>query len=175
MIDPTVAADLARLALDLSHNPKTRRAFGKLVREAKPESPHAAAFNDVDLEDRFEQFEQKQEERRIKDEQSSVLARLNSQRQSLLNGGPDGAGRKYSEDDVKKIEELMQRKGISDYDDGATLYAATLPPVTKPDSEIPKHGTTWEFPEWATFGQDPVKASRDLAAQVIHEYQRKRA
>jgi hypothetical protein len=172
-LDPAVAADLASLALQLSHNPDTRREFGKLVRKAAPESRHAAAFKDVELEDRFQTFEEKQAEKELKRQQDEIVARMNVQRQSLLNGGADGNGRKYSEDDVAAIEALMQKKGISDYDDGATLYAATLPPVTKPENEPPVHGTTWEFPEFGKFGKDPVRASREIAGQVIAEFQRK--
>lgn len=176
-LDPNVAQDLGRLLLDLSHDKKTRKALGKLVKEAKPDSPHAAAFADVEIEDKFEAFERKQEEAKIQTQRDAILARMNTQRSSLITGGADGAGRKYSEDDVKKIETLMEKKGITDYDDGAAIYAATLPPEhSKPSIEPPTHGSTWEFPEWATFGPDPVKASRNIAHQVISEFQqRKRA
>ena len=64
-IDPNVAQDLARLALDLSHDKKTRKAFAKIVREAKPDSPHAAAFADVEVEDKFEAFKSDYEDGRI--------------------------------------------------------------------------------------------------------------
>lgn len=174
-IDPNVAQDLARLALDLSHDKKTRKAFAKIVREAKPDSPHAAAFADVEVEDRFEAFKNEQEQRDIKRQQDQIVARMNERRAALLNGD-ESTGRKYSEDDVKKIEALMEKKGLTDYDDAAILYAATLPPAnTKPENQPTQHGATWEFPEWATFGKDPVKASRNLAHQVIDEFQRKRA
>lgn len=174
-LDPNVAQDLARLALDLSHNKATRKAFGKLVKEAKPESPHAAAFSDVEIEDKFEAFKAEQEQERIKTQRDAVLAHMNLQRSTLLTGGADGSGRKYSEDDVKKIEALMEKKGITDYDDAAVLYAATQPPAnSKPTAEPPQHGSTWEFPEWATFGADPVKASRNVAHQVITEFQQRK-
>ncbi len=172
-LDPAVAADLAKLALELSHKPETRREFGKLVKKAMPGSRHAAAFADVELEDKFEDFRSKQEERELKRQQDELRAQMNAQRSRLLNGD---SGRKYGEDDVKKIEELMQKKGITDYEDGAVLYAATLPPeAIKPEAQVPVHGTTWEFPEWATFAENPQKASRNIAAQVIGEFQRKRA
>jgi len=76
---------------------------------------------------------------------------------------------------MKKIEELMNKKGIIDYDDGATLYAATLPPEQPNPSHMPEvHGATWDFPEWAKFGDNPVKASRETANQVITELMRQR-
>jgi len=170
-LDPAVAQDLARLALDLSHDKKSRKAFGKIVKEFKPDSPHAAAFADVEIEDKFEAFTAAQEQKEIKAQQERVLRRMNERREALLAG--DG-GRKYNEDDVKKIEALMEKKGITDYDDGAILYAATLPPENiKPEREVPKHGATWELPDISKFGNP--SASRDIAYQVIDEFQRKQS
>jgi hypothetical protein len=174
-LDLATAADLADLFHELSHNPKTRKIIAKAVKDAKPDTPHAQAFSDVDLEDKFESFKSEQQERELKRQQDEVMARMNRQRNALLTGGDDGAGRKYDEEDVKKIESLMQKKGISDYDDGATLYAATLPPVDpRPPSDIPAHGATWEFPEFAKYSVDPNKAARDTAHSVITEFMRKR-
>jgi hypothetical protein len=174
-LDPATAADLGALLHQLSHNPKTRKMIAKAIKEAKPDSPHAQAFKDVEVEDRFEEFTRQQEDKDLKRAQEAMLATMNQKRAALLTGGADGSGRKYDEDGVKKIEEVMQRYGISDYDAGATLYAATLPPVEQPsDAEPPQHGATWEFPEWGKFGADPVKASRDTAHNVITEFMRKR-
>ncbi len=173
---PEVANDLAALFLKLSHDPKTRKIVAKAVKEGASDSPHAKAFADVEMQDQFENFREEQEKRDLKRQQDEMLAQMNAKRQALLTGGPDGSGRKYAEDDVKKIEELMQRKGITDYDDGATLYAATLPPIDNLPSDVPpaQHGATWEFPEWGKFGADPVKASRDTAHATISEFMRKR-
>lgn len=175
-LDLATAAELGDLLHELTHNKTTRKIIAKAIKDAKPDSPHAQAFADVDVEDRFETFKREQEEAALKRQQDEILARMNAKRSALLTGGPDGAGRKYGEDDVKKIEDLMQRKGITDYEDGATLYAATLPPIDpRPGEEIPmQHGATWEFPEWGKFGADPQKASRDTAHQVITEFMRKR-
>ena len=179
--DPNVIADLAQLARDLAHNPETRREFGKLVKKAKDKSPaaarHAGAFSDVEIEDKFESFRAEQADRELKAQQQQIVDRMNGQRTRLLTGGENGGGKKYSEDDIKKIEALMEKKGLTDYDDAAVLYAATLPPENTMPTEIPNvQGATWEFPEWGKFGKDPVKASREVAAQVIQEFQqRKRA
>jgi hypothetical protein len=172
-LSPEVQADLAALFLKLSHDPKTRKAIAKAVKEGAGDSPHAAAFKDVDLEDRFESFTREQEQRELKKQQDEVLANMNRKRAALLTG--DGSGRQWSEDDVKAIEKTMEKYGITDYEAGATLHAATLPPVDpRPGEEPPQHGSTWEFPEWGKFGADPVKASRDTAHTVISEFMRKR-
>jgi len=174
-LDLGTAADLADLFYELSHNKDTRKTIAAAVKKLKPDSRHAQAFADIDVDDKFENFRKEQEERDIKRQQDAMLEQMNRKRVTLLTGGPEGTGRKYSEDDIKKIEELMQKKGIVDYDDGATLYAATLPPIDPdPNYEVPQHGATWEIPEFAKFGTDPVKASRDTAHAVISEFMRKR-
>lgn len=174
-LDLATAADLADLLHELSQNKETRGAIAKAIKKIKPDSPHAQAFADIDVDDKFETFKREQAEAELKRQQDAILERMNAKRAALLSGGPDGSGRKYGEDDVKKIEELMQRKGITDYDDGATLYAATLPPVDPRPQDVPiEHGSTWEFPEWSKFSDNPDKAARNTAHQVITEFMRKR-
>jgi hypothetical protein len=175
-LDLGVAAELGDLLHELTHDPKVRGEIGRVIKKARPDSPHAAAFADVEQEDRFEAFKREQDEREIKAQQKAVIDQMNAKRSALLSGDEEGRGRKYSEDDIKKIEELMQRKGITDYDDGATLYAATLPPDTPKPSDGPaKHGATWEFPEWAKFSKNHQLAARDTAFAVIDEFKRRRA
>jgi hypothetical protein len=175
-LDLATAAELGDLLHELTHNKATRKVIAEAIKKAKPDSAHAQAFADIDVEDRFEKFTQEQEAKELKRQQDEMLRAMNQKRSALLSGGPDGSGRKYGEDDVKKIEELMQRKGITDYDDGATLYAATLPPVDpRPGQDVPlEHGSTWEFPEWSKFSDNPDKAARNTAHTVITEFMRKR-
>jgi hypothetical protein len=174
-LSPEAQADLANLFFQLSQDPKTRKEIGRLVRKARPDTPHAMAFKDIEIEERFASFEEQQAAKEQKRQQDEILSRMNAQRARLLTGSEDG-GRQYSEDDVKKIEALMQKKGITDYEDGATLYAATLPPVDpRPGDDIPiEHGATWEFPAWDKFAQNPDKAARNEAHSAITELMRKR-
>lgn len=175
-LDPTVAADLARLALDLSHDPKTRKAFGKLVKEAKPDSVHARAFTDVELEDKFTAFEERQAAKELKAQQDGVVERLNKQRQNLLTGGSDGSGPKYDEETVKKIEKFMEENGIVNYQHGAVLYANENPPLTPPSEDEPQiaHGDRWTIPEFEKFKDDPDGAARSTAREVIRQFRQKR-
>ena len=169
-----VAAELGDLLYELTHDKKTRAKIGRIIKEAKPDSQHAAAFKDIELEDRLEAFERTQEERSIDEARKAAVARMENQRARLLTGGDDGDGRKYSEDDVKQIEALMEKKGIVDYDDGAVLYAAINPQPGPLDNEPIAPGATWEFPEFAKFKDDPVKASREVAFQAIRELRNRR-
>ena len=95
---------------------------------------------------------------------------MEAQRARLLEG--EEGGRRYSEDDIKKIEDLMQKKGLIDYEDGATLWAATEP-QPGPLDEDPVRSSTWEIPQFARFKDDPAKASKEIAYEVIREIQQK--
>jgi hypothetical protein len=174
--DPAVADDLAALLVEISNNKETRAIVGKAIRKVKPDSAHAKAFADVDVDDRFENFKAEQEAKDLKRQQDAIVANMQRARDRLLTGGPDGSGRKYAEDDVKKIEALMEKKGLTDYDDAAVLYAATLPPENlKPAGGPPVNNTTWEFPpEFEEYAKDPAKAARNAANGVITEFMRKR-
>ncbi|HEX8835292.1 MAG TPA: hypothetical protein VF748_00020, partial [Candidatus Acidoferrum sp.] len=140
------AAELGDLLHELTHDKRGRRQIAKLIKEIKPDSAHAAAFADVDIEDRFEQFKDEQEADRLRRESEAVNRELARQRNALLTGGPDGEGRKFTEDQVKEIETLMQARGIRSYEDGATLYGVTNPPVDPEHDAAPRHGATYEFP-----------------------------
>ena len=169
------AAELGDLLHELSAHKDTRKAIAAAIRKVKPDSEYVGSFKDIEVEEKFEELKAAHEQEKIEAEQQRVLQRMGAQRQKLIDG--DSRGRKYSEEEIGKIESLMQSKGITDYEDGATLYAATLPPddpQPKRD-QPPQHGATWEFPDWAEFGKDPVKASRDRAHQVIGEFMRRRA
>jgi len=174
-VDPVTQAELTALFVSLSQNPKTRKIIAKAVKEGAPDSRHAQFFTDIEVDEKFEAFKAEQDAKELKRQQDDMLRQMNAKRSALLVGGPDGQGPKYSEDDVKKIEALMQQKGISDYDDGRTLYAATLPPVDPSPQTMPAaHGATWEFPEVERFGANPDKAARDTAHAMISDFMRKR-
>jgi hypothetical protein len=178
-LDLATAAELGDLLHELTHDKRGRRGIAKLIKELKPDSPHAQAFTDVDIEDRFEAFKEEQEADRLRRESEAVNRELARQRNALLSGGPDGSGRKYSEEQVKQIEELMMSRGIRSYDDGATLFAATNPPVDPEHDEAPRHGATYQFPTvgnvpFEEFAKNPASASRDMAHQLIDEFNRRK-
>src|SRR5215831_16608274 len=178
-LDLATAAELGDLLHELTHDKRGRAAIAKVIKQIKPDSPHAQAFTDVDIEERFETFKQEQEDDRLRRESEAVNRELARQRNDLLTGGSDGEGRKFSEDQVKEIETLMQARGIRSYEDGATLYAATNPPIDPDHDAPPRHGATYEFPTvgnvpFEEFAKNPNAASRDMAHQLIGEFNRRR-
>jgi ATP-dependent exoDNAse (exonuclease V) alpha subunit len=173
-LDIGTAFGLADLAHELGHG-KGREEFAKVVRKYAPDSLHAKAFPDVEMKERQEAWEQQQKDEAAKQKQAEWATRLTSQRQALLDGGADGTGPKYDEDTVKKIEKLMEQKGIFDYEDGRVLYAATQPQPQKPDDLPPApNSRTWEFPDFEKFAKDPNRAAQETAYAMIHEFNRHR-
>lgn len=140
-IDPAVAQDLARIALALKDNPKTRKDFLKAVKVVEPNFNLPA---DVAADDVIATVNDKFAERDRKEATAAVNQRLEKQRKGLLDGTLI-EGVKYDDETVKKIETFMQAKGIADYDDGARLYASHQPPPA-PTPEIPSAGQ-WELPK----------------------------
>ena len=178
-LDLATAAELGDLLHELTHSKEGRRAIAGVIRKVKPDSPHAQAFADVDIEDRFDAFRQEQEDDRTRRESEAVNRELARQRNALLTGGADGEGRKFTEDQVKEIETLMQARGVRSYEDGATLYAATNSPIDPDHEAPPRHGATYEFPTvgnvpFEEFAKNPNAASRDMAHQLIGEFNRRR-
>src|SRR5215831_12136835 len=170
-LDLVTAAELGDLLHELTHDKRGRAIIAKAIKEIKPDSPHAQAFTDVDIEERFEKFKTDQEDDRLRRESEAVNRELARQRNDLLTGGSDGEGRKFSEDQVKEIETLMQARGIRSYEDGATLYAVTNPPLDPDhDNGAPLHGATYDFPtvgnlSFEVFAKNPNAASRNMAHQ----------
>jgi len=174
--DDATKTAFARLVYKMAHGDggKHRAGFAKLVREVEPE--RAAAFSDVWAKEDLEKFKVDQEEKEIKREAREIEKRLVAQRNKLLksDNNPDG---RYSEDEIKEIEGVMTRYGLTDYDPGVVLYAHEKPPAAPqpPEGGGSRHGATWEFPDFKAFVQNPVATARDRAHEVITELQRNRA
>lgn len=178
-LPPAQAAALAGLFMQLAHNKDTRASIAKAVKKAAPDSPHAAAFMDIDIEERFQQEKDEREAARIKDEGERRVAKMESDRAALLAGDLPGVA-KYDEKQVAEIEKIMQANGTTDYKVGAILYAHENPtPSSDPKYTPTKHGATWEFPTlgnmaFSEFAKDPTKAARDGAYADIESFNRKR-
>ncbi len=159
-LTPEAQAELADMALALAHNPKTRKGFAKLAKEAG--APYR--FNDVEAEEAVvaaagkvvdDKFAETERQRAARETER----RLNEQRQSLITSG------RYDEATVKdKIEPFMAEKGIVDYNDGAVLYGHANP-APDPRREITGRGA-WEMPKgnWIT---DRIATSRKEAYAEI--------
>lgn len=161
-IDPATAQQLAALALRLGAG-ETRREFIKLVKKIDP----SRSFPDVEMQDLREEMESKFAEEETKRQANATKKRMEDQRQALIDSG------RFTEDDVKKIEtDVMQTKGITDYDTAAILYGAQHAPA-KAAPEI-SSGGTWTLPDNKGLRENPGKWARDQAFASIADIQRAR-
>lgn len=160
-LSPEAQAQLAKLATDLAHNPKTRKKFAGLVREIDP----SKRFPDVEADDLREEMTREFEKRDQKRESERALAVQEAQRSALSS--------RYEEKDIVEIEKLMEKKGISSYEDGAILYAATVKPST-PTYAADDHRWTLPKMEIKDFG-NLKQDSRSKAMQAVDDISRNRA
>ena len=155
-----VLAEIGQLALKLRHNPKTKRAFTKLVKEVAPE----ISFPDADIEDVEERVNERFEALKAEQEREQVKQALLESRKKISDN--------YDEKQIKEIEDVMVAKGLSSYEDAAVLYAHQSPTV-RPDPLRPN--VSLELPSDENWLKNPKKMALNTAFDVIQEFQRKRA
>jgi hypothetical protein len=178
-LSPVDMDRLSKLALNLSHNEKTRAQFADLVKEVDPSA--AKAFADVNLEKKFNAWTQKFENDRLAEKmQYRQQAREHQKNEVIKKRG-------FSETQVGEVQKLMTHYGVSDWEAAADIYAQRNPqddPTLKPPPEVEHGGATWEFPtvpgkdgkmlSFDDFRKNPAGASRNAAIQVITEFKQKR-
>lgn len=159
-LSPEAQAQLAKLATDLAHNPKTRKAFTKLVQEIDP----SKRFPDVEIDEIRAGVVKEFEERDQRAESARVLAAQENARAALKDNYDDKA--------IGEIETLMTKHGLSDYSLGARLYAADTKPAN-PSYEVNDH--KWNLPaiKIEDFG-NLKQLGRQRAYQAIDDIRSKR-
>ena len=158
--------ELGKLAMRLSRNEKTRRPFLKQVKEV---SPGYQLPGDQQVEDLRAELAETRDKEETERKAREVRERLEAQRRGLIDGTLLD-GKKFDDATVKEIEEkVMSKYGISDYAAGAKLYLSDFKP---PPSAKPSATATWSFPDIPGLMDDPAKAAREAAHQVIDEFRR---
>lgn len=162
-LTPAVREEIAELAMKLAANAKTRKTFLNAVKEVDPNQRFPAHEVEDLREEMKAEREREKEERKLDEERKATEARLNAQRAALVGKG-------YSDDQLKEVEAVMTKYGITDYEAGADLYQARKP-AAPPESPT----GTWDFPLIDGLVADPTKAARNEAFKVITELKRGRA
>ncbi len=160
MPDQKTVMDVGALALKLAGNPKTRGTF---LRQVAAIDPTYRLPADVQLADLKNEIRRDKENDKIHRAAEVSAARENQQRAKLLEHG------RYSEDQVKEIETVMNKYGLRDYEAGSKLYAADTAPARPSNRDRPRHGQIWEFPDLPGLLQNPEKAANDAAYAVLDE------
>lgn len=160
-----VRDELAKLARDLSQNPKTRKEFLKLTKQARPELPvpeieieERTAQALTEANDKISSLERKLIE---KDAQEN----LDKRRQKLIQDG-----KAENMEQVGEIEKVMLEKKIPDHDTAADYWTwmkqAAKPSAPQYAPQVLDAGTRKNLkPYW----NNPQMAARNEAAQALND------
>jgi hypothetical protein len=121
----TDAEKLQALYSKIVSNPDARKLLHKAIEKAG-----SKGFADLEAEERVEaQVAERTKgvEQRLEEMQQRLLTkeaqeRVEREREALRR-------KRYSKEDIEKIEDLMVKKGLSDYGDAVTLYEAQTNPL----------------------------------------------
>jgi hypothetical protein len=145
-------ATLANILKKIANDPRSRKAVVKAIKEVDPEAFPPGSFADTIVSDLEEKIEAKFTDRDAKSETARVERHLREQKRKLSE--------KYEPEQIAEIEKLMEAHNLADYDIGAKVYAADLPPIDPKRGGTPppaKFGERWEFPSnMDDFRKDPA-------------------
>src|SRR5215472_3034345 len=113
---PETLIELGKLALKMSRNKATRREFLKTVKKVAPDYQLPG---DHHVEDLRAELAEKADKAAAEAAAAAVKTRLEEQRAALSDGRLI-AGKKFTDEQIKEIEEkIMPKYGISDYEGAA--------------------------------------------------------
>lgn len=175
-LTPQEMADLSTLTQKMAHDPRTREAFAQLAVTVDPN--RISSFSDVALKHRLDNFERKQEEKRLRDEAKEWQKEQERQRNDLISSG------KYTKEQTEEIKGVMDKHGLHDWNAGAVLYSHEHKPSETFDGPPmdQRPGAIWEFPtlpgkdgkpmSFKDFARDPTAAALNAAYTTISEFRR---
>jgi hypothetical protein len=156
--------ELALLARQLAENPKTRKAFLRLTKEAKPDMP----IPELEIEDSTNSAVQKANDRVAQLEarlQQKDAMELNKRRSKLKE-----KGLVESDEQIEEVEKMMLEKGITNHEVAADYWkymnqsAAPTPTGYNP-SAINKF-------DLSAYWKNPIQGARNEAAKALSELRR---
>lgn len=153
--------EFGRMLRRVAGNPKTRRDLYHTIKKAEPDTRWA----DQEIEDFKEQFKKEEEEKRIKRQAAEAQEKMQAQKAALE--------KVYDADSIKKIEALMEKHGIFDYELGAKLYNAEAP-APAPANEMAPGSSRWEMPSDKELIDNPAKWANQMAHKTIAEFRQAR-
>ena len=145
-----------RLAIALGRNKETGRPFRALVKKIDP----TRTFPADDVADLREELAERDRKTKEKADHDRVINAIEAQRKNV-------AGR-YTDDEMKEIDKIMEKAGLTDYEIGEELYLSRRKPAAARDAAL-SNGRTWEFPQADGLFENPQKWATDEAVKVIDE------
>lgn len=161
-LTPEAQAELSAMMTDLANDKEMRPAVGKWLKKK-----YGKTLPDVELDDIRQTVTREFEDRDLAEQSRRSKEKLESDRAGLITGG------RFTEDDVKEIEKIMEKHGISDYTVASKVYAADQKPAD-PRPEI--NSRNFELPKFdKTALADPKAFARNKANEVVGELMRNRS
>lgn len=176
-LSPQQQADLASLAYELGHNPKTRPGLAKLVEQINPDRA-ARSFRDVSQSNELAKLRAEIDDKLDLKGARAAKERSEQEKEALKT--------RYTDEQIAEIGKRMEQEGMSSWKSAAVLYAADHPesdPSLRPPPPSERPGATWEFPtvagkdgkqmDFKSFAADPRTHSLNAAYNIITEFKRK--
>jgi hypothetical protein len=153
--------EVGKMIRRVASNPKTRRPLYQSLKAVDPN----VRWPDQDIEDFKADWAKKEKDKELREQAKKHQETMESQRAALVQN--------YDEEHVKKIEKLMQKHGLYDYELGAKLYNAESPMPQQHGQEAAR-GTRWEMPSDKELINNPAKWANDMAYKTIAEFRANR-
>jgi hypothetical protein len=157
--------ELALLGRELSENPKTRRRFLQLTKEARPETP----VPELELDERISAATKSADDRVAALEarlaEKDMRSELERRRQALKENGVA-----RTDDDIEAIEKIMLEKNIANHETAADywrLQRESAPP-TPPNYDRNFIDSTARD-ALKKYWKNPNQAAREDAAQALKD------
>lgn len=152
--------EVGKMMRRVAAQPKVRRQLYQTLKAVDPN----VRWPDQEMQDFKEQFYATERAKAEKLAADKAKAEMEEQRSGLV--------KRFDEVHVKKIEKLMEKHGIYDYDLGARLYAAEAPP---PDATTDYSSRNrWTMPTDKELIDNPSKWANEMAHKVIGEFRSQR-
>jgi hypothetical protein len=162
-LTPDARDELAALAKTLAENPKTRKEFLRLTKQAHPDLP----VPELEIEDRTSKAIDAQQQKiaqlearlKEKDARTELERRRNMLKEKRLA---------ESDDDVKAIEKLMIEKNIGSHESAAEYYN-WMKQADKPTPAYSNAPITSKVNDFHKYLKNPAAAAREAAANALNE------
>lgn len=158
-LDPAAQAELSAMMSELANDSEMRPAVGRWLKKR-----YGKTLPDVELNDIRATVTKEFEDRDLAYNTRKAKEKLENDRAALITGG------RFNEDDVKEIEKLMDKHGISNYEVASKVYAADQKPADPRPEINDRNFTLPKFDKTAM--ADPKAYARNKANDVVAELMR---
>jgi hypothetical protein len=152
--------ELALLARQLAENPKTRKDFLRLTKQAKPDLPIPELEIEEHTNKALEAAQKRVEALENKLQERDARSELEKRRDNLRSKGLIN-----DEKDLEEVEKVMLEKGITNHESGAE-YWQWMKQAAAPTPTGYNPGAINKF-DLSKYWKNPVTGARDEAARAL--------